>query len=67
MPEKYCEYLVVPRVKGIAVYKNSEGDVFIHQDGDDRLDPRQDQIVIIPRSYLADVIVALTALQDDKQ
>lgn len=54
------EAVIIKRTDAIAVYRNSAGDVVIRQEGTGFGDNPDDQIVVIPRERVQDVISALS-------
>ncbi len=58
-------HTVVPHLTAIAIYENADGHVAIRQGDPDNLD--EYQLVVVPRSYLPNVIGALKAFLQDQQ
>lgn len=58
-------HTVVPHQTAIAIYENADGHVAIRQGDPDSLD--EYQLVVVPRSYLPNVIGTLKAFLRDQQ
>ena len=54
------EAIIVKRTDAIAVYSNPEGNIVIRQEGIDYGDDPGDQVIVIPRDRVSDVIEALS-------
>jgi hypothetical protein len=54
------EAVIIKRTDAIAVYRNSNGNVVIRQEGTGLGDNPDDQIIVIPHERVQDVIAALS-------
>ncbi|HEL3751349.1 TPA: hypothetical protein UMV35_003687 [Stenotrophomonas maltophilia] len=55
--------IVVPSVRGVAVYENDRGDVVIRQEAGPLDD--EDSFVIVPKAFVPALIKALQAVEDE--